>query len=210
MLGLIKKDLLMTKGNLKTIAILFFVFIFVSTNTEGNFLFLPAFLGVITMMSTFSYDEYNKTDAYITTLPNGRKNAVKAKYISTIIMIFIVLLITFTLSIIIGEINDKVQYEETIGNVLGCAVGVFLLQAILYPCIYKFGIEKSRIGIFIGVFGISGIASLLIKNGLMIQIPTDIIVFFNQFWMFIIPLGIIFILFLSYKISTKIYEKKEF
>ena len=85
MLGLIKKDLLMIKGNIKTLAIIFVVFTIMAINGNGNFAFIPAFMSVMIVMSTFSYDEYNKTDGFITSLPNGKKNAVKSKYISTLI-----------------------------------------------------------------------------------------------------------------------------
>lgn len=210
MFGLIKKDLLMTKGNLKIMAIIFIVFAFVAINGEGNFTFIPAFISVMAMMSTFSYDEYNKSDVYITTFPDGRKQAVKAKYLSTIIIVFIAIILTFVLSIIIGNIQGDINVEEIIATTVGCMAGVFLLQAILCPLIYKFGIEKSRIGIFIGIFGIVGIASILMKNGLTIQIPQSIITFLDQYWILLIPIFIVFILFVSYKVSEQIYLKKEF
>ena len=34
-------------------------------------------------ISTFSYDEFNNWNSYVATLPNGRKNAIIAKYIAT-------------------------------------------------------------------------------------------------------------------------------
>lgn len=57
MLGLIKKDLFMAKGNFKTISIIFAVFTFTAINGNQNFAFIPAFMSVMIMMSTFSYDE---------------------------------------------------------------------------------------------------------------------------------------------------------
>ena len=93
MKGLIKKDLLMIKNNLKIVIIIFFVFFIMALQGEVDISFAPSLISVMLFMSTFSYDEYNKWDAYVITLPNGRKEAVKAKYISTFIVILFLLVI---------------------------------------------------------------------------------------------------------------------
>ena len=87
---------------------------------------------------------------------------------------------------------------------------MLILQSVLYPVIYKYGIEKSRIGIFVGVFGISSIAALLMKSDLKIQIPPAIITLLNHYWMIILPIVVVIVLLLSYKISEHLYLKKEF
>lgn len=60
MLGLIKKDLLMVKSNLKVIAIILIVFGVMAIQGQGDLSFIPALTSVMIFMSTFSYDEYNK------------------------------------------------------------------------------------------------------------------------------------------------------
>ena len=89
-------------------------------------------------------------------------------------------------------------------------IWVILLQSIIYPFIFKYGIEKSRIGIFVGIFAITGIAAFLTKSGYTITIPQHILTLLNNYWMIIIPLITIIILFFSYKISEHLYCKKEF
>lgn len=209
MIGLIKKDLLMIKGNLKIIAIICIVFTIMSINGNGNFTFIPSFISVMLMMSTFSYDEYNKSDAFIATFPNGKKNAVKSKYIATFVIILLSLIITFILSLIIGVINKDVNIEEIISTTLGCGFGILILEAIFYPIIYKFGIEKSRILIFIGVFGIVGLASLIMKN-MSFNLPQNIFDFLENTWFIIFPFIVSIVLMLSYLISKHIYLKKEY
>lgn len=210
MLGLIKKDLLMTKGNVKTLAIMFVVFTFMAINGNGNFLFIPSFMSVMIMMSTFSYDEMSKTDAFIVSLPNGKKNAVKAKYISTLIIIFVSIILTVIMTMIIGISQHSLNFEEILSTTLGCFVGILILQSMLYPVIYKYGIEKSRIGLFIGGFGIISIVSLLMKSELKIQISPVIITLLNHYWMIILPIVVVIVLLISYKISVYLYLKKEF
>ncbi|HBA37942.1 MAG TPA: hypothetical protein DCY94_04405 [Firmicutes bacterium] len=210
MKGLIKKDLLMTKSNLKMLAIMFAVFTIMSLNDNMNMLFIPSFMSIVIMMSTFSYDEYNKTDAFITSLPNGRVNSVKAKYIASLLTVAISVVLTITISIIIGIVKNQLDLEEIVVTSLGCMAGIFIIQSIIYPAIYKFGIEKSRIGIFIGAFGFSGIVGLIMRSGFKLSISKSFLAFLEQYMWIIIPVIVIAILYISYLVSKRIYLKKEF
>lgn len=210
MIGLIKKDLLIAKGNLKTLIILFIVFTLMTINGYYNFSFIPSFLSMVIMMSTFSYDQYNNTNAYITAFPNGKQNAVKSKYISTIIILIITTLLTVLITSITVYINNNININEIISLSIGTLTGVIILESILYPIIFKFGMEKSRIGIFLGVFLISGLIAFLSKKGFKITIPKNILSLLNNYYMIIIPIFVIAILFTSYIISKKIFIKKEF
>ena len=162
MLGLIKKDFLMLKGNFKTWLILLFVYIVMAFQELMSLTFLLPFMCVVTMLSTFSYDSYNKWDAYVCSLPDGRKNSVRAKYIATLLLIFVTVLITTILTIIIGYYRtNAVNLESIVESIFGAIFATTLLQSIMYPTIYKFGVEKARIVIFIVVFGFALIGGVL-------------------------------------------------
>lgn len=119
MLGLIKKDLLIVKNNLKLIGIVLTIFLILAL--QDNFditLALPfiamIYLFVITLfISTFSYDEFNKWDAYAVTLPNGRKNIVKSKYITSIILLICALIVTLSLNYLISFIKGGLEFEKS-------------------------------------------------------------------------------------------------
>lgn len=210
MLGLIKKDLLMIKSNIKVLIILLFVYGFMAFQGEMDLSFLLPFMSVMIMISTFSYDTYNKWDAYALTLPNGRKNSVKAKYLATILLVAISVIIITLLSIIIAYIrNGIIDYENIISTMVGGVFATTLLQSFMYPPIYKFGVEKARIGIFVVVFGIAIIGGIMAEY---IDFPTitKALSFMNNYWMVIIPIAMCIMLYVSYKISEQIYVKKEF
>ena len=211
MLGLIKKDLLMIKGTIKFIGVIAVVYAIMAIY-EGDYngiSFIPA-LVCIMMMTTFSYDEFNKTDAYITTFPCGKKNVVKAKYITTLILFFASTLISVILSSIIGIVAGNFNFQYCLEIVSGVAIGVSIFQCLFYPMIYKFGIEKSRIGIFVSVFVVVGIGALLAKSGVNISVPKNIMSFFDNYWFIIIPFVAVVLWYISYRISAGIYTKKEF
>ena len=209
MVGLIKKDLLMIKSNLKMVLIMLVVFFIMSLQGEFDISFVPPFIVVMLFMSTFSYDEFNKWDAYAVTLPNGRKNVVKSKYVASLILTIVTIILTIILNSLVGLINNNLEFDKFISTIMGCVFVVILIQSIMYPFIFKYGMEKGRIGLFVISFAIVGIIGLL-SSVLKINIPTNVVTFFDNYWFVIIPLISIVLLLISYKISEKIYLKKEF
>lgn len=210
MLGLIKKDLLMLRSNFRLWIILLFIYIAISFQGETNFMFLLPFMSIVTMLSTFSYDNYNKWDAYVITLPDGRKNSVKAKYIATILLIVVTIVIITILSLIITYARTKViDFENIFDNLLGAIFATTLLQSFMYPTIYKFGVEKARMVIFILILGIAVISSVIAR---FVDFKPLIqkLEFLNNYWMIAIPIIIVLMLYISYKISEGIYKKKEY
>lgn len=209
MLGLIKKDLLMIKSNLKIIAIILVVFAIMYLQGEDNLSFVPAMLSIIIFLSTFSYDEFNKFNAYAISFPNGRKNIVKSKFISSLILIFVSIIITMIASIGLGYFKDTLDLKYIIGISIGCAFACILIQSITFPLIFKFGVEKARIGLFIGAFGFSSIVLLIAKVN-KFKLPSTILSFLESNLLLILIVIALLLLLGSYFISQKIYSKKEF
>jgi len=210
MWGFIKKDILMMKGNFKLLAILFIIYGVMAMEGEMDLSFLLPFMSVMIMISTFAYDQYNHWDSYLCSLPNGRKNSVKAKYLATLILIVVTTISITMLSFLIAYINAKTfSYEDIFSTVLGTLFATVLLQSFMYPSIYKFGLEKARIGIFVIVFGTAIIGGLL---GKWIDFSSLFrgLSFLENYIPIILPILMIVILFISYKISEAIYLKKEF
>lgn len=210
MLGLIKKDFLMIKSNFKTLAIIFVVYAIMAFQGRMDLSFILPFMSVMIMISTFSYEEFNKWNAYACTLPSGRKNTVKAKYISTILMIVIVTFIVTITSILIAYTKENaINYESILSTILGTSFATVLLQFIMYPVIYKLGVEKARIGIFVVIFGLGIIGALVskiydFKKVLALLKPLE------NYVIFIIPILMIVMLYISYTISKRTNLKKEF
>ena len=210
MIGFIKKDLAMIKSNFKLLGVLIIIYAIMGLMEKMDISFILPFMCVMIMISTFSYDNYNKWDAYSISLPNGRKNSVKSKYLTTILMTLIVAIITTLLSFAISYINIKtINYEQILVTMLGTVFGTLLVLTIMYPIIYKFGLEKARIGIFLLVFGIVIIGSLLASYIDLSSIFKSLS-FLENYLVIILILLTIIMVYTSYKISLKIFSKKEF
>lgn len=209
MKGLIVKDLLLIKENIKQLVLFVLVFVFIGLQGNQILVFVPAFLSMMMFLSTFSYDDYNKWNSYAVTLPNGRKNIVKAKYIASIFLSLVAILFTYLLVVLFGVANHNLNLEETTTTLLGCWSAIILLQSIMYPLIFKLGIEKGRIFLLVLVFGISALIGLLFQN-IKISLSTEAIHFLDNYLLIILPFLMVIILYISYKISEKIVQKKEF
>lgn len=209
MLGLVKKDLLMIKGNIRQVILFLVVFLVLAFQENNIIVIVPVFVSMMVFITTFSYDEYNKWDAYAISLPVSRKNIVKAKYVASIILWVIALLVTVVITGIMGLFEQNINYFEMFGMILGCVFSIVLLEAIMFPLIFKFGVEKGRIGLFVGVFAIAGLLGFIF-TGIDLENATGFIEIFNKYYYILLPLAIIILLMGSYFVSKRIYLKKEF
>ncbi len=210
MIGFIKKDVAMIKSNFKLLGILIVVYTIMGLYGKMDISFILPFMSVVIMISTFSYDNFNKWEEYASTLPDGRRCCVKSKYITTLLMILITSIIVIILSFIISYINTKtINYEQTFVSMLGTVFGTLLVLSFMYPVIYKFGVEKARIGIFITVFGIVIIGDLLVKYINFTNIMKILNNMNEYILILLLILSCIIFIYVSYRISLKIHLHKE-
>ena len=210
MIGFIKKDLAMLKSNFKLLCILTIVYTVMGLLGTMDISFLLPFMSVMLMISTFSYDNYNNWDAYSISLPNGRKNSVKSKYITTILLIISISIITLLLSFIISYVNTKtINFGQILVTTFGNIFGTLLVLTFMYPIIYKYGVEKARIAIFLIIFLIVILGGFLLKY-IDLSNVGNALSFLEDYLVLILIAITIGMVYISYKISNKIFRKKEF
>ena len=209
MLGFIKKDLLMIKSNIKILAILLLIYVVMAFQGQMDLSFLLPFMSVMIMMSTFSYDSYNKWDAYAISLPDGRKSSVKAKYLATIILIIVTTIIIMALSFMISYVKtNAIDFENITETIFGSLFATILLQSFIYPAMYKFGPEKARIAFMTIIFGVAIIGGFITQY-IDFSSIINILNFIEAYWVIVFLIAMILMLYISYKISERIYFKKE-
>ena len=216
--GLITKDILQLKSYKRTLIIFIVIFTITSISREGgigNMLAIMLTLGFgMFSMASFNYDELNKADRYILTLPLTKKEVVLSKYIlvigstviGSIIGVILSYIVTFAMS------KQMPNIEEIIAVGLGGILGIGLIEAIQIPCVYKWGAEKGRIQMVIVTAIVALLAGGIIFIGekANIQLPTNNILNIVNTFLPLIFLGLtIIIYYMSYKVAYKIYDKKE-
>ena len=210
MLGLIKKDFLLIKANLKSMIIIFVIYIMLAFQGTFDATFIIPLIGIILFLSTFSYDDFNNWNSYAVTLPNGRKNVVRAKYIASTILMIILAVVAFSIGIGISYIKtNSINLDEIISSLMGTMLSIVIINSLLYPIVFKFGATNGRIILFVVVFGIAGIGTLIAQFIDMAPI-INIINKLDNYLLIAIPIIYIILLGISYLISSKIYQNKEF
>lgn len=80
----------------------------------------------------------------------------------------------------------------------------------MYPLIYKFGPEKGRLFLFVGVFLLTTIGGMALSSiDLNSEIP-PILSFIDKYGFIIFPTIVLIVQYVSYLVSLKIYSNKEF
>ena len=211
MTGLVLKDILVLRTTLKTY-LLFLLFYFIMALLDlFSIAFITAFVQVIVMilpMSSFAYDEQAKWDRYAMTLPLGRRAVVRAKYIFVVLMLLAAAAFAL-LSCVALSITATEPVEENLAAGVGAlSVGLLAVELTL-PLNYKLGPERARpflyaiIFIPVILFVLAARAGWL--DGLDQLSPTMVLPL-----LCLIPLILLLGLPVSYLISCRVVEQKEF
>ena len=210
MLGLIKKDFLLIKANSKQMVIIFIVYLMLAFQGTFDATFIVPLIGIMLFISTFSYDDFNNWNSYAVTLPDGRRNVVRAKYIASIILTVILGAVALAISAGISYTKtNSINVDEIMSSLMGTMLSSVIIISLLYPIVFKFGATNGRIILFAVVFGIAGIGALIAQ----FVDTTPIINMINRldsYSLIAIPIISAILLGISYLISNKIYQNKEF
>lgn len=214
--GLIIKDLLQLKDF--KIPLIFWTSIFIILSIVFDFTNIIAILmsfafGMVVVFA-FTFDEMSRSEKYMVGLPFTRNELILSKYLLAFITTFVGAVIGDILNIIIQLVMTG-NVENLVRSLSVALLGMFFMaifNAIQIPCIIKNGAQESRLLIFtiggtltligVGIYKLAKIFNLILPMDKLEQI-------YNQYWFFIYVILIAFLYLLSYKISCKIYQKKD-
>lgn len=221
MKGLMIKDFYNLKKQLLLyilIGVLYSAIGAISSNENGvSFTGFVMILSAMLPVTAVSYDERSSWDKYGLTMPVSRKEAVASKYVLGILFTAAGALISAVIGFIFRADMKEFAY------VLSIMAGIcFIYLAVLLPVVYKFGTEKARFA----VIAVMLIPFLLIAGGAMlfkkasvgvIKVPESAAaaVQTGTDSSFILGIAVFLavscaIMYVSYRISVKIYSNKEF
>lgn len=203
MTGLILKDIYNLKKHSKVYLILLVFYFFMGMANDNSAMF-GSMLSIVAAMlpiTAMAYDEKNNWDRYALTMPLSRKDMVLSRYILGLIFALVAFIIAMASSLLL----NKDSLLENIAMNLGTLGFVMLLMAIIFPILFKFGVEKGRILMMIIFMAPTGIILLLSNYG--VQLPDEKTM---KTFLYYSPIAVIIIFILSLFISISIYNKKEF
>lgn len=207
MRGLVKRDLCLLQPMLRTYGILIAVMLGLSVVTRSSFLLMYVIiLSVTTMTTLFSYDEMNHWPAYAAALPNGRRDSVKARYATALLLGGVALVLTSLTGLVILLLG---QGDMVAMVPLGLSF-FFLSADVTLPVTYKMGSNKARmVTMVVAMLA----AALVVLAGLALQgfsgskasmpdwlLPTGLLA---------LAVGLVG-LFPSWKLSLRFVEKRDY
>lgn len=203
MKGLFLKDLYVLKKFIGYSWIFLLISLFEPTMLPVMSVIFLMLLGI----TTFSFDDVAKWDKYANVLPVTRKQIIGEKYVfilASIILVTLVNVIFYAMMFALGKTEDLKEIQFVLLMIVSAVVAIL---AIIYPLIIRFGVQKSRIMIFIITFPPGTLVSLLQQKGLLRFSPSEAAL---ELIAYLSPLMAIILLIISYFISVRLYEKKEF
>ena len=214
MIGLLKKEYYLMEGQMKSwLIVAVFCFFYSYFMNADSFLFMLIILiGIMSTMTVFSLDKACGWDTYAISLPLTRKEIVEARYLFAFLIDIGVSLACCLLMLLRGLIKGGVNIPESLHSLFQILLVTILMQLLLFPVIYKLGVEKARF-VYMAVFiclslGVLGLSQLDDNGAVLagIRINAEKIMQYGEIAAVILAAAG---LFLSLWLSVRIYEKKE-
>ena len=215
MIGLLKKEYYLMEGQMKSwLIVAVFCFFYSYFMNADSFLFMLIILiGIMSTMTVFSLDKACGWDTYAISLPLTRKEIVEARYLFAFLIDIGVSPACCLLMLLRGLIKGGVNIPESLHSLFQILLVTILMQLLLFPVIYKLGVEKARF-VYMAVFiclslGVLGLSQLDDNGAVLagIRINAEKIMQYGEIAAVILAAAG---LFLSLWLSVRIYEKKEF
>jgi hypothetical protein len=193
------------------VIIFYIIYGFMLNDTNFFAPFLVLFC-IMFVLSTFTYDDMAGWDMYAITLPTGKNKIVYAKYLIS----FIFALLGGCLFILISVLQNSAK-SQTVSKtefilIWGYIAAMLLINSIQIPLVIKMGSEKARFAL-IGIIFVPTLLVLGLKKLELLNTAKNILTELAQYYnllLWISPILMILIVFLSIKLSIYIYKKKEF
>lgn len=219
MKGMMIKDFQLVKGNRQLALVALFAAVFL-IGIAGQLSFGVSYMIIlcgIVAMSTISYDEFDNGFPFLFTLPICRRGYVREKYVFFIVVTVLagILIASIGAGVILmkgGEKEDVMMLLASAAAALG--VGM-LMGAAVIPIQFKFGSEKRQI---ILAASMAAIFIIVYIGGKIIEISgadtarlTEVLGKISAWgWGILCIAAVAILLLISYQVSVRIMEKKEF
>ncbi|MDO4454388.1 MAG: ABC-2 transporter permease [Eubacteriales bacterium] len=217
MRGLIKKDCYVMKDFKKVLLLMIFMVVFFLAMETTNVSFVLGYMTILSgilVINVMGIDDQQNVNAFLFTLPVSRKEYIVEKYGFGMVMGMIGCGISVACVILFSIIKQMpINWAVLLGQVV-CIIGVlFVILGFGIPVQIKFGGEKGRIILIVGVmgicFGMVGIAKI------MRQFHTEWIEkigqILNQEWIWIVAVIVVLAFFIaSFFYSVHLMKKKEY
>ena len=203
MKGLIIKDFINLKKQAGIITVMMVLYLIISITSKNGAAFgaMIFIMFALLPVSTMSYDERASWDKYALTMPVSRVDMVLSKYILSLILSSIALILNFIAQAAMG---NEMNYENI--TVIFAVFGISMIYiSLILPIMFKFGVEKGRMLMMV-VLMLPMIVVLLFSNIVKTALSEEMI----KKALYAFPAAAVLLFLASIFVSVKLYSKKEF
>lgn len=130
MFNLIKKDFILQKRLLIVYVILLIIYL----RADFNIVFSVVMISSLFVINSHYYDEKDKANILLNSLPYTKKEIVSSKYIEALLSAVIVILLYIIGQYILGSSLGNFSFMQ----IISCFLGIMLFTAFYLPFFYKF------------------------------------------------------------------------
>lgn len=206
MRALLIKDLLILSKQFKLMSLIFIFFIVVSFMTEmGMVMIVMALIySALQVSTTFSFEEMSHWNKFVNTLPIERKTIVQSKFILGILLTIATLIILTPIVYFSSEVIHLLSFKDLFSGFILILSTSLIYLSVTIPIYIKFGMQTGKFVIFaivfIPVFSTGFVQYFIREIGL-----TQLMQYLK-----LLPIASLVLLVISYFISVKWYEKKQY
>ena len=177
-----------------------------------------AMFSVSIPLACFSLDELARWEKFAVTLPLGRKGIVQAKYVLILLLTVGTTLLIMLMNLALFAFFPSRISSLPVGllSVAGITAASLLIHAVMMPACFRFGVQKARVAVFVTLGAtVAAITGIGMMTTFPMRATAAISGWGPMLWQITaMVLGVLVValalLFVSYQVSLRIYEKREF
>ena len=216
MRGLLEKDFRLLKGQKNFFLLILVITVLLSLNSEDNFAvtYLTFIAGFLTI-SSFGYDDNGNCMPFLLTLPVSRTLYVKSKYVLGFLLTFIGWAAGMVISMVTALLHKAPPTAEAVLFQLAWVFLWMIMLSFVLPMLFKFGAEKGRMATLAMMLVFMAIVFVFTKLAETLGMDIDACLEAlagQQIVVLVAGMAVaaLIILLISYSISVKIIQKKEY
>lgn len=145
MKGLIVKDLMVAGRQIRTALVIVLFYAVLFWRNVSVLVGLMSLMSMMTVVSSFSYDEASRFLSYAAALPVARRTIVRAKYALGFGLLALGAGGSALLTLLVGVLAGGLASLEALGAAAGCTLAMGFMLCLTLPLMFRLPVERARV-----------------------------------------------------------------
>lgn len=145
MKGLIVKDLMVAGRQIRTALVIVLFYAVLFWRNAAVLVGLMSLMCMMTVVSSFSYDEASRFLSYAAALPVARRTIVRAKYALGFGLLALGAGGSALLTLLVGVLAGGLASLEALGAAAGCTLAMGFMLCLTLPLMFRLPVERARV-----------------------------------------------------------------